>query len=347
MSELESSEFIEPQKMQVPKFWEKLAAFSPRNKAVNEFELGILVQKMVRTGNESSLLYDDQGERLSRQDSERVNVSSSIKTGGLAGFFSGLPFALIHTHPAVLNENETSLINIVDLPSPPDLADVDIHKMIIWGTEGIGFYATVIERPETEEDIKLYRLAVERYTKAVEENNYTEIQRILIEELHGKFYRLVEIDSSAYGDVLPTKKSGMTKEEEQYSSGLELSSTKSIYDQNGFKDRRYTLHFMTADEEKQVATRFYSDLNLHRQAEQHRDERRRKFIFDKYQNKPRAELLAQLDSSQKFIEDCNEQLAKITDSNERINLEYKMRHERIAIFAIESILNSEENKGAR
>ncbi|TSC94604.1 MAG: hypothetical protein Athens101428_234 [Candidatus Berkelbacteria bacterium Athens1014_28] len=156
MSEFPTPEIGEQQNPILPKFWDVFLKHQ-RLKAGIEFELGSFVQKMVINGTESYTLYDDGGYPIDRGNLDRVNANFSLDTSGIVGFFTGEPWLLVHTHPTVLNEGEDHVTNIVDLPSDADLSDVDLHTMIVWGAEKFGFFATVIERPETPEGTEAYR----------------------------------------------------------------------------------------------------------------------------------------------------------------------------------------------
>ncbi|MCX6810498.1 MAG: hypothetical protein NTY30_02025 [Candidatus Berkelbacteria bacterium] len=179
MSEFPTPEISELQDPALPKFWDVFLAHQ-RLKAGIEFELGLFVQKMVVNGTESYTLYDDGGHPIDRGDLDRVNANFSLDTSGVAGFFVREPWMLVHTHPTTLDEDESQVTNIVDLPSDDDLSDADLHKMIVWGAEKFGFFATVIERPEIPEDIEAYRQAVEKYKIAVESNDQGRFRREIL-----------------------------------------------------------------------------------------------------------------------------------------------------------------------
>jgi len=245
---------------------------------------------------------------------------------------------LAHTHPTVLNESEDQVANIVDLPSDTDLSDVDLHKMIIWGAEKLGFYATVIERPETPEEIEAYQQATKKYRLAVESDNQSEMRRILLEELGGKFYRLVESGSDTFKAVSP-KQAGMSKEELRLSSGVESPVTDFIYQQDDYRDRRYTLCQMTDEEERQTTQDFYHNIEELRMVENNRVEQRRRIVAAKCSNMPKDEILMKLDSLRVDRETCAQRLADITDSAERTNLTFEMKNKEIDISVLEALIS--------
>ncbi|PIZ27698.1 hypothetical protein COY45_01075 [Candidatus Berkelbacteria bacterium CG_4_10_14_0_8_um_filter_42_34] len=321
----------------LPKFWDVFLKHQ-RLKAGIEFELGLFVQKVTIAGAESYTLYDDQGCPISRGDMGRVDANFSLDTSGVAGFFVGRPWMLAHTHPTVLNESEDQVANIVDLPSDTDLSDVDLHKMIIWGAEKLGFYATVIERPETPEEIEAYQQATKKYRLAVESDNQSEMRRILLEELGGKFYRLVESGSDTFKAVSP-KQAGMSKEELRLSSGVESPVTDFIYQQDDYRDRRYTLCQMTDEEERQTTQDFYHNIEELRMVENNRVEQRRRIVAAKCSNMPKDEILMKLDSLRVDRETCAQRLADITDSAERTNLTFEMKNKEIDISVLEALIS--------
>ena len=337
MSELPTPETGEQQGLMLPKFWDVFLKHQ-RLKAGIEFELGLFVQKVTIAGAESYTLYDDQGCPISRGDMGRVDANFSLDTSGVAGFFVGRPWMLAHTHPTVLNESEDQVANIVDLPSDTDLSDVDLHKMIIWGAEKLGFYATVIERPETPEEIEAYQQATKKYRLAVESDNQSEMRRILLEELGGKFYRLVESGSDTFKAVSP-KQAGMSKEELRLSSGVESPVTDFIYQQDDYRDRRYTLCQMTDEEERQTTQDFYHNIEELRMVENNRVEQRRRIVAAKCSNMPKDEILMKLDSLRVDRETCAQRLADITDSAERTNLTFEMKNKEIDISVLEALIS--------
>jgi len=337
MSELPTPETGEQQGLMLPKFWDVFLKHQ-RLKAGIEFELGLFVQKVTIAGAESYTLYDDQGCPISRGDMGRVDANFSLDTSGVAGFFVGRPWMLAHTHPTVLNESEDQVANIVDLPSDTDLSDVDLHKMIIWGAEKLGFYATVIERPETPEEIEAYQQATKKYRLAVESDNQSEMRRILLEELGGKFYRLVESGSDTFKAVSP-KQAGMSKEELRLSSGVESPVTDFIYQQDDYRDRRYTLCQMTDEEERQTTQDFYHNIEELRMVENNRVEQRRRIVAAKCSDMPKDEILMKLDSLRVDRETCAQRLADITDSAERTNLTFEMKNKEIDISVLEALIS--------
>jgi len=337
MSELPTPETGEQQGLMLPKFWDVFLKHQ-RLKAGIEFELGLFVQKVTIAGAESYTLYDDQGCPISRGDMGRVDANFSLDTSGVAGFFVGRPWMLAHTHPTVLNESEDQVANIVDLPSDTDLSDVDLHKMIIWGAEKLGFYATVIEKPETPEEIEAYQQATKKYRLAVESDNQSEMRRILLEELGGKFYRLVESGSDTFKAVSP-KQAGMSKEELRLSSGVESPVTDFIYQQDDYRDRRYTLCQMTDEEERQTTQDFYHNIEELRMVENNRVEQRRRIVAAKCSNMPKDEILMKLDSLRVDRETCAQRLADITDSAERTNLTFEMKNKEIDISVLEALIS--------
>jgi len=337
MSELPTPETGEQQGLMLPKFWDVFLKHQ-RLKAGIEFELGLFVQKVTIAGAESYTLYDDQDCPISRGDMGRVDANFSLDTSGVAGFFVGRPWMLAHTHPTVLNESEDQVANIVDLPSDTDLSDVDLHKMIIWGAEKLGFYATVIERPETPEEIEAYQQATKKYRLAVESDNQSEMRRILLEELGGKFYRLVESGSDTFKAVSP-KQAGMSKEELRLSSGVESPVTDFIYQQDDYRDRRYTLCQMTDEEERQTTQDFYHNIEELRMVENNRVEQRRRIVAAKCSNMPKDEILMKLDSLRVDRETCAQRLADITDSAERTNLTFEMKNKEIDISVLEALIS--------
>jgi len=337
MSELPTPETGEQQGLMLPKFWDVFLKHQ-RLKAGIGFELGLFVQKVTIAGAESYTLYDDQGCPISRGDMGRVDANFSLDTSGVAGFFVGRPWMLAHTHPTVLNESEDQVANIVDLPSDTDLSDVDLHKMIIWGAEKLGFYATVIERPETPEEIEAYQQATKKYRLAVESDNQSEMRRILLEELGGKFYRLVESGSDTFKAVSP-KQAGMSKEELRLSSGVESPVTDFIYQQDDYRDRRYTLCQMTDEEERQTTQDFYHNIEELRMVENNRVEQRRRIVAAKCSNMPKDEILMKLDSLRVDRETCAQRLADITDSAERTNLTFEMKNKEIDISVLEALIS--------
>jgi len=135
------------------------------------------------------------------------------------------------------------------------------------------------------------------------------------------------------------KQAGMSKEELRLSSGVESPVTDFIYQQDDYRDRRYTLCQMTDEEERQTTQDFYHNIEELRMVENNRVEQRRRIVAAKCSNMPKDEILMKLDSLRVDRETCAQRLADITDSAERTNLTFEMKNKEIDISVLEALIS--------
>ncbi|TSC94605.1 MAG: hypothetical protein Athens101428_235 [Candidatus Berkelbacteria bacterium Athens1014_28] len=164
------------------------------------------------------------------------------------------------------------------------------------------------------------------------------MRRILIEDLGGKFYRLV--DSAETQKAMLPKQDGMNKDELKLSSGVELPVTDFIYQQNDYRDRRYTLRSMTDEEERQTAQDYYHNIDLHRTAERNRVEQRRRVVTTNCNNMSKAGISNKLNSLRAKRAGYNQRLEGAIDSAERTNLLFATKNTEIDTSVLEDLVSS-------
>jgi hypothetical protein len=136
----------------------------------------------------------------------------------------------------------------------------------------------------------------------------------------------------------------MSDEQERLSSGLEVPTARSIYDQDGYRDRRYDFREMPPEEEMEVAKKFYCDINLHRQRQEQREKLFRETVIRRFQGKPQPEIISIIGELRQRIDDFNRRLADATTSSERTNASYEIRVAKIGLEALEFLLVPRKEK---